>query len=234
LIASQLLEFAFAVILLPLCGCKQHEGLVGVIREMDSIDLRLKLRKIRFGGKMLMISFTMFSLWILVNSTDFILNDFNFFYFYCYLINIANWLILECLVLQFTLFIKGCERRFNFICRKLNSITKVSELIELCIVHHSLTGVCDRANKVYSLRLLYLMTATFIMVVEPPFFVVMILRNLTYDVMFVIYTLIMISWTLLSGYELLQVVQICSSTTKKAGHLKNSLIFSCYTYKDAL
>jgi hypothetical protein len=223
-IAFELMLFLCVVILFPVCGYIEHEGLVGVIREVDSIDLRLKLRKIRTGGKLLALTLVMFTLCVLLTGFDLFLHGYEGFHF-CFVFTYnANWLILQCLVLQFTLFISGLERRLGIICRKLNSVTKTSELIELCTIYLLLNGVCDRVNRIYSLRLLYLTTATFIMVVAPSFFCFLILKSLPFGVVFVIVFVIFTTWASLSSFQLLQVVQVCSSTSKKAGQLGISLI----------
>jgi hypothetical protein len=217
-LALQMLQFVCVVILFPVWGYRHLEALVGVIHEVDSIDLRLKLRKTkRVGGKILMISFVMFSFCLLVTVLDMMLHDFSVSYVgFAFTYN-ANWLILECLVLQFTLFVSGLERRLGVICGRLKSAPPTTGIIELCVVHLLLTGACERVNGIYSLRLLYLMAATFVMMLVPSFFGVVTLTSSPLNFFDLILFLTFFIWVFLTFYQLLQVVRICSLTTKKAG-----------------
>jgi hypothetical protein len=57
------------------------------------------------------------------------------------------------------------------------------------------------------------------MIVSPSFFAVISYRYSAISYELVLLIFISLSWIILTCCQLLQVVQICSSTTKKAGHL---------------
>jgi hypothetical protein len=221
--------YAVSVVLMFAEGLKK--GLNGVMKRLRGIDRILGDRGMTFQGDIRKRALMFCAAILAVSSLVPLMCGFDD----CDLAEYANfanfvleWTLVECTTRQISGLLHLLDARFDFALGRLALVSRLprryqlQEYIQLCTVHHGLIKTSEQINRLYSPRVLQMITINFYFVTTGSYYVC---RYGLYSLFIfaplkgITYMVAMLAWAFTFIYQLLHLISAFSKTTKKAWQL---------------